>query len=62
MNHEVVGGVLNFFVHYDCFVYQATGRQKSMDGMATRTNIKEGGLFGNSKETERQGGSHSSEW
>lgn len=43
MKHEVVDGVLSFFVHYDCFVYQATGRQESMEEMATRTNIKEGG-------------------
>lgn len=43
MSYEVVGGVLNFFVNYDCFVHKAAELQESMEGIATRTNVKEGG-------------------
>ena len=43
MKYEVVDGVLNFFVHYDCFVHKAAERQESMEGMMTQTNVKEGG-------------------
>lgn len=43
MKHEVVDGVLHFFVNYDCFVYRMEERQESMNGIAADTNVKEGG-------------------
>ena len=43
MKHEVVDGVLHFFVNYDCFVYRMEERQESMNGIVAGTNVKEGG-------------------
>jgi hypothetical protein len=39
MKYEIVDGVLNFFVNYDCFVYQM-GQQERMEGMKSSTNVK----------------------
>lgn len=41
MKHEVVDGVLNFFVNYDCFVYKAE-EQTAMGEMKLETQVKEG--------------------
>lgn len=41
MKHEVVDGVLNFFVNYDCFVYKAA-EQTAMGEMKLETQVKEG--------------------
>lgn len=42
MKYEVVDGVLNFFVNYDCFVYRRE-EQTAMEILETSTNVKEGG-------------------
>lgn len=42
MNYEVVDGVLNFFVNYDCFVYK-TEQQMPMESLQASTSVKEGG-------------------
>ncbi len=42
MKHEVVDGVLNFFVNYDCFVRKAE-RQTPMENLQASTSVKEGG-------------------
>lgn len=42
MKYEVVDGVLNFFVNYDCFV-RKTEQQTPMDNLQASTNVKEGG-------------------
>ena len=39
MKYEIVDGILNFFVNYDCFVYQM-GQQERMEGMKSSTNVK----------------------
>ena len=41
MKHEVVDGVLNFFVNYDCFVCKAA-EQTAMGEMKMETQVKEG--------------------
>lgn len=41
MNYEIIDGVLNFFVNYDCFVYRVD-KQTSMGAFESNTNIKEG--------------------
>lgn len=41
MKHEVVDGVLNFFVNYDCFTYR-TEEQTAMGELYSDTDIKEG--------------------
>lgn len=43
MKHEVVDGVLSFFVNYDCFVYKIAEQQDSMYGIKASVNIKEEG-------------------
>lgn len=42
MKYEVVDGVLNFFVNYDCFVYKMEN-QSSMETLETNTGLKVGG-------------------
>lgn len=42
MKYEVVDGVLNFFVNYDCFVRKAE-RQTPMENLQASTSVKEGG-------------------
>lgn len=41
MKHEVVDGVLNFFVNYDGFTYKAE-EQTAMGGLKLNTEVKEG--------------------
>lgn len=41
MKHEVVDGVLNFFVNYDCFTYKAQ-EQTAMGELQVDTRVKEG--------------------
>lgn len=42
MNHQVVNGVLNFFVNYDFFTVK-TEEQTPMETMTASTDVKEGG-------------------
>ena len=42
MNHQVVDGVLNFFVNYDFFTVK-TEEQTPMETMTASTDVKEGG-------------------
>lgn len=42
MNHQVVGGVLNFFVNYDFFTVK-TEDNTPMETMTASTGVKEGG-------------------
>lgn len=42
MKYEVVDGVLNFFVNYDCFI-RKTEQQTAMETLQTSTDVKEGG-------------------
>lgn len=42
MGHEVVEGILHFFVNYDCFTYRA-GEQTAMGGLQSDISVKEGG-------------------
>lgn len=42
MKHNIAGGVMNFFVDYDFFVYK-TEAQASMETMKISTHVKEGG-------------------
>lgn len=42
MKYEVVDGVLNFFVNYDCFI-RKTGQQTPMESLQASTSVKEGG-------------------
>ena len=42
MNHQVVDGVLNFFVNYDFFTVK-TEDQTPMETMTASTDVKEGG-------------------
>lgn len=39
MKYEIVDGVLNFFVDYDCFVYKM-GQQVHMEKMESDTEVK----------------------
>ncbi len=39
MQHEVIDGVLNFYVNYDFFVCSAVKPQESMGGMTENTRI-----------------------
>lgn len=41
MKHEVVDGVLNFFVNYDFFVIK-TEEQSAMENITASTNVKDG--------------------
>lgn len=41
MKHNVVGGVLNFFLNYDCFVYRVE-TDEAMENLESTTNVKEG--------------------
>ena len=40
-SNEVVDGVLNFFVNYDCFTYKAQ-EQTAMGELQVDTRVKEG--------------------
>ena len=42
MKYEVVDGVLNFFVNYDCFI-KKTEQQTTMEILRASTDVKEGG-------------------
>ena len=42
MKYEVVDGVLNFFVNYDCFI-RKTEQQTPMESLQASTGVKEGG-------------------
>lgn len=42
MKYEVVDGVLNFFVNYDCFI-RKTEQQTPMESLQASTSVKEGG-------------------
>lgn len=42
MKHNVAGGVLNFFLNYDCFVYRVE-TDEPMETLDSTTNMKEGG-------------------
>ncbi len=42
MRYEVVDGVLNFFVNYDCFVYQAK-QDALMGSLKTNSSVKKRG-------------------
>ena len=42
MKYEVVNGVLNFFVNYDCFITKIE-QQTPMESLQASTNVKEGG-------------------
>ena len=42
MKYEVVDGVLNFFVNYDCFI-RKTEQQTAMETLQASTDVKEGG-------------------
>lgn len=41
MKHEVVGGILNFFVNYDVFTYR-TEEQTAMGELQSNISVKEG--------------------
>lgn len=42
MKYEVVDGVLNFFVNYDCFI-RKTEQQTPMESLQASTDVEEGG-------------------
>lgn len=42
MKYEVVDGVLNFFVNYDCFI-RKTEQQTPIESLQASTSVKEGG-------------------
>ena len=42
MKYEVVDGVLNFFVNYDCFI-RKTEQQTPMESLQASTSVKDGG-------------------
>lgn len=42
MKYEVIDGVLNFFVNYDCFVRKIE-QQTPMESLQASTSVKEGG-------------------
>lgn len=42
MKYEVVDGVLDFFVNYDCFI-RKTEQQTPMESLQASTSVKEGG-------------------
>lgn len=42
MKCEMVDGVLNFFVNYDCFI-KKTEQQTPMESLQSSTSVKEGG-------------------
>ena len=42
IKYEVVDGVLNFFVNYDCFI-RKTEQQTPMESLQASTSVKEGG-------------------
>lgn len=39
MKYEIIDGVLNFFVNYDCFVYKVTEQEEAMDSLETNTTV-----------------------
>lgn len=41
MNYQVVDGVLNFFVNFDCYIYR-TEDNTPMENMDSTTEVKEG--------------------
>lgn len=41
MNYEVIDGVLNFFINFDCYIY-LTVESTPMETMDSTTNVKEG--------------------
>lgn len=41
MKYEVIDGVLNFFVNYDCFVYKSENTVAMETMQSHRTNVKE---------------------
>lgn len=41
MKYEVIDGILNFFVNYDCFVYRVE-ENTPMEVMESTTDVKEG--------------------
>lgn len=43
MKGEVIDGVLNFLVNYDCFVIKEERQQEAMEGLETNTSVKEDG-------------------
>ncbi len=48
MKYNMVGGVLNFFLNYDCFVYRV-GTDGAMETLESTTNMKGGGIVGSQK-------------
>nr|DAQ19558.1 MAG TPA: tail completion protein [Caudoviricetes sp.] len=46
MHYEIIDGVLNFFINYDCFIYRA-GEEETMEMMDATTNVEEGDEDGN---------------
>lgn len=57
MRFEIVDGILNFFVNYDCFVYKDLPLDDSMENMKNHIRVKDGDEIGgkenNSKENNR---------
>ena len=45
MKHDVVDGVLNFFLNYDCFVYRVE-TDEAMEKLGSTTIMKEGDSVG----------------
>lgn len=41
MRYDVVDGVLNFFINYDCFVYKVEDDGTKMETLTTTTKVKE---------------------
>lgn len=42
MKYEVVDGVLNFFVNYNCFIYRMEKTEAEMESVESSTKVKEG--------------------
>lgn len=42
MKYEVIDGVLNFFVNYDCFVYRVEDEEDCMDTIERSINVEDG--------------------
>ena len=40
MHHEIVDGVLNFFVNYDCFVYRIGEQEEKMQRLIQKQGLK----------------------
>lgn len=41
MKYQIIDGVLNFFVNYDCFVYKVE-QNEAMESLESNTKVKEG--------------------